>query len=271
MKKIISFVLLFTLLFSSFSFALDINSAAKYLNKQKIDEWGILALYSSGKSVKGKALKNISSKVTTDYEAYIMGALPLGRNVSKEAQIIMKSQRSTGKFADFIDGTGEDLMNSHIWGIIALYCAKQENYNKQNALLWLKQNQNKDGGFPVYKGDPESDIDLTSMAIIAYHILGLNENSKEVKSALSFIQKNIGKRESCESISYYILAKTKLGMKVEKSLYDQLGAYQLKNGGFKHFKKQTKENYMASWHGLLAMTDYKNKKSIFTRLHEKNK
>jgi hypothetical protein len=109
------------------------------------------------------------------------------------------------------------------------------------------------------------------MGIVAYSILGLNSNSSEVKNALSFVEKNIDKRESCESISWYILARTKLGLGVDKKYIDKLSEYKLKDESFKHLKLAKKGNYMATYHGLLAFSDYNNKISVFTKLHNLNK
>ncbi|TCO71480.1 prenyltransferase/squalene oxidase repeat-containing protein [Marinisporobacter balticus] len=272
MKKITALTIAILMVFTSFAFALDFNATVKYLEKQELDEWGILALYSSGTDVKNKTLKRVDdSTATTDYEAYMMGAIPKGEDVSDYAGKIVKTQRENGKFADYIDGTGEDLINAHIWGIISLYAANKENYDKQKALIWLKENQNEDGGFGVFTGYNHSDIDMTGMGVIAYSILGLNKDSKEVKKALSFIEKNLDKKESCEGVAYYILAKVKLGLAVDKSLYNKLLQYKIKDGSFKHLKKLSRGNYMASWHALLAMIDYKNKISVFDRLHDFNK
>ncbi|WP_432663281.1 S-layer homology domain-containing protein [Wukongibacter baidiensis] len=271
MKRFISFVLIFVLLFSSISFGLELKDTAEYLKNQDLDEWGILALYSKGEDVKGISLERIDSKVTTDYEAYIMGALAQGKDIPKEIEIIKNSQLSNGKFADFIDATGEDLINAHVWGIISLYSAGVEEFDKEKALQWLKENQNEDGGFPVYTGDSDSDLDMTAMGIVAYKALGLNKESEEVKNALRFIDKNISKRENCESLAWNIMSRISVGEKVDKELYDKLMTYKLDDGSFKHIKSMTKGSYIATWHSLLARVDYMNKVSIFDKLHNANK
>ncbi len=272
MKKVVSLTIVFVMLFTSLSFALDLDPTVKYLKDQNPDGWGILALYANGIDIEDEKLEDIdSSKVTTDYEAYIMGAIPLDKDLCKYAESIENAQRYNGKFADYIDGSGEDLVNAHIWGIISLYAAGEESYNKNKALEWLKENQNPDGGFPVFTGDEISDIDLTAMAIVAYDILGLETNSTEVKEALNFIEKNISRRESCEAISWYIMSRVKLGLDVDSDLYDRLQDYKLEDGGYKHLKMSSRPNYMATWHGLLAEHDYKTKTSILTKLHNQNK
>lgn len=268
MKKLINFLLIFMLLFSSISFGLEPSNTVDYLKEQELDEWGILALYAGGEDVKGLSLEKIESVVTTDYEAYVIGALAQGKDVSKEIEIIKNSQLSNGKFADFIDGTGEDLINAHIWGIISLYSAGEEDFNKAMALEWLKENQNEDGGFSIYTGGLHSDLDMTAMAIVAYKALGLNKDSEEVKSGLSFIDENISKRENCESIAWNIMSRISIGVEVDKELYDKMLEYRLDDSSFKHVKSMTKGNYMATWHGLLALSDYNNKVSIFDKLHQ---
>ncbi|WP_432408115.1 prenyltransferase/squalene oxidase repeat-containing protein [Wukongibacter sp. M2B1] len=270
MKKIISFALIFVLLFSTISFGLELKDTAEYLKEQELDEWGILAMYSQGEDVKDIELEVIESRVTTDYEAYVMGALAQGNDISKEIEVIKNSQLSNGKFADFVDGTGEDLINAHIWGIISLYSAGEEEFDKAKALEWLKKNQNEDGGFSIYTGDLESDLDITAMALVAYKALGLSKESEEVKRGLSFINESIGMRENCESIAWNIMSKISVGVEIDKELYDKLLEYKLDDNSFKHVKSMTKGNYMATWHGLLALSDYNNKVSIFDKLHKLN-
>jgi len=271
-KKIVAIILFFTIILTSYSFSQALNPTAKFLQYQELDGWGILALYANGIEIQDKKIKDISSsKITTDFEAYIIGAIPLGNDVSKYVERIVNAQMVDGKFADYLDGSGGDLVNAHIWGIISLYTAGEDSYNKEKALEWLKKNQNSNGGFPIFKGDTNSDIDLTAMAIVAYSILGLDYNTTEVKKAIDFIEGNLNNRESCEAISWYIMARTKLGLHVKSELYSKLQNYKFEEGGFKHSKMASKPNYMASWHGLLAENDYITKISIFTRLHNQNK
>ncbi len=268
MKRIISLTIAIMMIFTSFSFALDVSSTSKYLEKQKLDEWGILALYSSGKDVSKKSLSSVDSKkVITDYEKYILGSRAIGKDVSSYVQKIIKAQNSNGRFGDYIDGAGEDLLNGHIWAVISLYAANNENYNKSKALTYLKSNQNSDGGFPIFIGDNNSDLDMTAMGLVAYNILGLNSNSSEVKKGFEFIEKNMDKRESCETIAWYILARVKFGLNVNQKYIDKLSSYKLSDGSFKHLKSTSKGNYMATYHGLLAFSDYNNKTSVFTKLH----
>ncbi len=267
MKKFIALILVFVSIFSNIALGLDLNGTVDYLNKEELEEWGLLALYSQGESINTKSLEKIHSNITTDYEAYVVGALALGEDVSREVEIIKKTQMDNGKFSDFIDGSGEDLINAHIWGIISLYSAGEDGFDKTKALNWLRKNQNGDGGFPIYRGDSNSDLDMTAMAIVAYKALGLNKDSEEVKNGIGFIEENIGRRESCESIAWHIMARISVGMEVDKSLYHKLLEYRLKDGSFKHVKSMSKGSYMATWHGMMALSDYQRKGSIFDKLN----
>ncbi|MGF7060355.1 S-layer homology domain-containing protein [Brassicibacter mesophilus] len=271
MKKTLVFALIIVLLFSSISFANDLVPTITYLKSQDLDEWGILALYASEQKLNNCSLDKINSDITTDYEAYIVGAVALEKDVAREKNIVKNSQRDDGKFADYIDGTGEELVNAHIWGIISLYVAGENSYDKEGALDWLKENQNSDGGFPIFVGDNNSNVDLTAMGVVAYKALGLDKDSGEVKSALKYIDDNLYTKESCESIAWAILSKISVKANVDKKMYNKLLEYRLNDGGFKHINTISKSNYMATWHGLLAMVDYKNKISIFDKLHNLNK
>lgn len=252
---------------SSMTYASDIDATAKYLTKQNLDHWGILALNSYGNNVNEKTLKKVASNVTTDKERYLLAAAAIGENVLEVSKEIANCQKEDGKFADRIDGTGDDLINAHVWGIISLYTANYEAYDKEKALQWLKENQNQDGGFAIFTGHDQSDLDITGMALIAYSILGMDKNTEEVQKAITFIEENITKKESCESYAWYILARVKLGLEVDKNLLDILEKYRLADGSYVHLETLKQSNYMSTWHGLLATSDVKNKISVFEKLH----
>jgi len=129
MKRIISFIIIATMIFPCFAYGSSKDATIDYLSKQELDGWGILALYLSGADISNKPIINPeNSYITTDYEAYVMGAIPLGRDVTSITNKIKEAQRESGKFADYIDGTGEDLVNAHIWWIISLYAEGVEDY-----------------------------------------------------------------------------------------------------------------------------------------------
>ena len=268
MKRILAFLLCLIILMP-FSAAAEASiDIEDYLKGSNANTWGVLALYANGFSLEGIDLEEVVSGTTTDYEAYIFGAAALGKDISRCTQKLVDCQRNNGKFADSIDGSGADLINSHIWGIISLYAAGEEGYNKVNALQWLRNNQNEDGGFAVFAGDDYSDVDMTCMAVVAYSVLGLNPSSEEISSALEFIDQNVESSETCETLSWVILARVMLGLDASGELYGKLLEYRLEDGTFSHFKSSAKPNYMATWHGYLALADYSSGKSIFTRLND---
>ncbi|AOT69929.1 prenyltransferase/squalene oxidase repeat-containing protein [Geosporobacter ferrireducens] len=268
MRRVLIVAMALILMMGNVSYGLDLGGAVSYLEKQKVDHWGILALHAYGRDLKGKSLEKVNSDMTTDYESYILGALALGQDADAVAKKVAGAQRKSGKFADAIDGTGEDNVGAHVWGIISLYTAGYDSYNRDRALKWLKDNQNADGGFAIFTGDKNSDLDMTAMALVAYSALGLDSKSDEVKKAVDYLEKNLGKRESCEAYAWYILARKKLGLDINKTLYNKLLEYRLKDGSFKHLKSINKTNYMATWHGVLALADYQNEASIFDRLRK---
>ena len=249
----------------------DTDKAKAYLLETGMDEWGLLALYALGEDVSQFDLEEITSKTTTDYEAYILGAGAKGIDLSKAATTIKNTQLPSGKFADEIGKKGEDLVNAHIWGIISLYVAGVEDYNKKTALKWLSDHQNKDGGFPVYAGDDYSDLDLTGMAIIAYSLLGLSESDTRIKDAFDFIEKNMDYEETCEALAWAIIAQKFIGQEVKGEYIERLLEYRLEDGTYKHLKSIKKNNYIATYSGLLAMNEYDNECSVLRKLHSINR
>ena len=266
MRKIILYIFVFVLLMTNIVHGNNLKSTEDYLKKQDPDHWGLLALYAVDNPISGN-LEKVESELTTDFEGYLLGALASGKNVLDVGEKLTECQLESGKISDFIDGTGEELINSHIWGIISLYAADYEKYDKASALKWLKENQNRDGGFPIYSGMDTSDLDISSMALIAYDILGLDRDADEVKRVVSYIENNLNRKESCEAYAWYILARIKLGLDVDEGLYDDLMKFRLQDGSFMHLESIKKSNYMATWHGLLALADYRKGTSVFDRLH----
>ncbi len=267
MRRVTLCIFVFVFMLSNIAYGQNLKLTEDYLKKQDLDHWGFLALYSAENPISGD-LEKVDSELTTDFEGYLLGALVSGENVLNVVEKLAECQLESGKFSDFTDGTGEDLVNAHIWGIISLYAADYEEYDKVSALKWLKENQNKDGGFPIYAGMGTSDLDMSSMALIAYDILGLDREADEVKQTIAYIEKNLSRKESCEAYAWYILARIKLGLSIDEDLYNDLMKFRLQDGSFMHLESMKKSNYMATWHGLLALADYYRKSSIFDRLHD---
>jgi hypothetical protein len=252
------------------SFAGNIQSAIDYIKEQSLDEWGIIALDSSGVLVNNFSLETVEeSRTLTDYEAYLVGALALKKPVGEVVKIIKNSQMENGKFSDMIDGTGEDLINSHIWGVISLYAAGVDSYNQDTAKEWLLSQQLSDGSFPIFVGDEYGSLDLTAMSLVALKCLGVDEYNLAVRNSFQYLEDNINNYESCEALSWIIISKIIYGQSGIAELEKKLMEYK-KNDGFVHLKSHSKANYMASWHGILATTDYNNGYSFVDNLRNEN-
>src|SRR6056297_3572243 len=237
----------------------------------ELDEWGMLALHASGKDMEGLELDSVSgSNITTDHEAYVIGALALGLDVSEELSLIAESQTESGKFADYADGTGQELINSHVWGIIALESAGHDSYEKQKAQEWLLNHQNDDGGFPVFAGMKSSDGDLTAMAIVALDLMEMVGDDAAIEKAFEFIEFNNECKETAESLSWEIIARKQTGRAIDYSLEENLEAYRLENGLYRHLKTMSSGNYMATWHGVWAEAEIENRLTVFDGLKAKN-
>lgn len=266
-RILISAVVAFCVAFSNAAWA---QEAPGSLSGYEIDEWGMLALYAAREDLTGRRLTPpTDSQITTDYEAYVMGALALGKSVNGETALIARLQRNTGKFADYTDGTGEDLLNAHIWGMIALECAGGD-YDREAAQNWLLARQNEDGGFPIYGGVKQSDGDMTAMAVAALDLMGLKGAEAPMEKALAFIESNNGNRETAEGLAWEIAARKQAGAPVEADLWSRLADYRLDNGTYLHLKTMSAGNYMATWHGVWAEGEKENRLTVFDRLKARN-
>jgi hypothetical protein len=251
-------------------FAGNNQLAIDYLKGQSLDEWGIIALDSSGESVSKFSLETVEeSRVLTDYEAYLIGSLALKESVGDVAKKIKNSQMINGKFSDMIDGTGEDMLNAHIWGVISLYAAGIDDYDKEAAKEWLLSQQLSDGSFPIYKGDQYGSLDLTAMSLVALKCLSVEAGNSAVKNGFEYLEDNIKNYESNEALSWMIIAKVIYNQPEISELEEKLMAYKIADG-FVHLKSHKKVNYMATWHAVLATADYNNGYSFVDNLRNNN-
>lgn len=133
-----------------------------------------------------------SPDATTDY-ARVLLALSAGGGGSKYkgvnlAEKIISFQQANGQFAQ-IDKSEQELINAHMWSILALASAGYEIPKKDKAIEWLRNCQNMDGGFGWAIG-LESDPDDTGIAVTALVLLGENPaNSAVIKKALDYFEK----------------------------------------------------------------------------------
>ena len=166
--------------------------------------WSVSALVAAGEDVESNYWKpagkgpveyilNTDNELedTVEYVRILLALSAAGRSPEYKGESledkIVSFQQSDGHFAQL--DRGEDLMiNSHMWSIIALESAGNEDYDREKAREWLTSNQNDDGGFGWLSGG-ESDSDDTAVALQALVLLGEDKvNSSAIEKALDFIK-----------------------------------------------------------------------------------
>ncbi|WP_053955265.1 S-layer homology domain-containing protein [Inediibacterium massiliense] len=258
----------------------------------------------------GYCENGLRSGVNTDFQRTIIAVCASGkepRNFGGKnlVEIEKNTMLPNGHFADSVmdnetgKPVGEDLVNAHIFGIIAMHCAGEPIPNRDKCLSWLEGQQNLDGGFTfdVKKFDDpedyklvESDVDMTAGALMAFAILGEDEKNPHVKKALDFLhnkQLDNGGFESWgtvnpESCAWAIQAITLLGQDpmgpewTKKSGGNPVSAlltFQIKDGSFVHVLEEEDlpvySNGMSTEQALYGLADAYNKKAAYDLLHEK--
>ncbi len=165
--------------------------------------WVIMALEAAGEDINsGKWVKNghspldylrngiTSPTATTDYARTLLALTAAGGDVffhdANLVEKIISFQQDNGQFAQ-PDRNELDMINAHLWSILALYSADREIPQKGKALEWLKLRQNEDGGFGWAVG-LASDPDDTGIAITVLALLGDKPNSsRTIQKALAYL------------------------------------------------------------------------------------
>jgi hypothetical protein len=276
------------------------NSLLK-LEKQKegqvLSPWSYIALAAADKSLKGTQVQRVCELIRDDnafksgevnkYCLLVLTLLSAGLDpcdYQGEDLIaaLRQAQLPDGQFADFISGTGEDLVNAHIWSLLALTAAGEPIPNSEQALQWLVDQQHEDGSFYWYAKDKEvSDVDSTGMALQALGALGVTEENSTVKKAVRFLQSVQNDQggfmswdaENSESCSTVIQGLISVGIdptgpefsKPQGNPVTALLSFQLADGSFEHIKGNGPDE-IATYHALLALTDYARGESFCTRL-----
>ncbi|MDD3889183.1 MAG: S-layer homology domain-containing protein [Syntrophomonadaceae bacterium] len=270
--------------------------AVNYLNqyysnaKNSGTGWAAIGLYGMNKEVHSNfygcsdktAQGSLDSlDTTTDAARMILVRLATETDPANIVNSLAKSQLANGKFPDNIKSGGEELVNSHIWAMIALKAAGAHDWDVKAAVDWLGKMQNSDGGFNFLAGSQDSDIDVTASAVIALALSGQGRNDPVVAKALEFLQSrqlNNGGfagwyTENTESTALVIQALVALDIdpvspewvKTSVSPVEALLAYQLADGSFAHIKDGN-SNIIATEQALLALGDYINESSVYSRL-----
>lgn len=305
------------------------NNSYREKEFRGILDWPALGLFGFGEDVSGpkwtvngkngaywreqEVKKGIGlSKVkNTDFQRTIIGVCAAGKSPRNFGGInlvdtVRQTMMPNGHFADSVADrktgkpVGEELVNAHIFGVISLHCAGEPIPNRDKCLEWLLNQQHYDGGFTwdvKYFDDPEdyklieSDVDMTSGALMAMSILGLDEEDIPVKKALSFLKDrqlesggfDSWGTENPESCVWVIQALTLLGQDPMgekwtksngKNPVTAILQFQLKNGSFTHVFDEDEmlpvyDNGMSTEQGLYGMASAYRNKSVYDMLHEK--
>ncbi len=170
--------------------------------------WAIMALRAAGEDITAEKwvknghspleyLKsgNSSLDATTDYARTLLALMAGGGSPNYQginlAEKILSFQQANGEFAQ-LDKGEKDLINAHIWAILALSSAGIEIPQKDKAAAWLISCQNEDGGFGWVVGE-SSDPDDTGVAVTALVLLGENPHiSLPIQKALAYLHKQQG-------------------------------------------------------------------------------
>lgn len=263
-----------------------IKSSIEYIkNKKTLNDWDIVALTMANnksfakESLKGKAFledkrKDIKESIDeyslTDYAKTVLMLNALGENPYDFEGINLIEKTKA-----LVKEKGQ-LINAHIWGIIALEASNAE-YDVKDSINYLHSSQNKDGGFPLILGIGESEKapDVTAMAVYAMAMIDKNDSNIDkainyIESYLKLIEKE-SKYKTAESLSQVIMALVSAEKDINtytinsKSIIDELLEYVSEEGGFKH-SLQGDSNNIATQQALTALMFYKNDRNLFENL-----
>lgn len=296
---------------------------------QGILDWPALGLFAFGEDISGpkwtvngkngaywreeevKQGIGLRKVANTDYQRTIIAVCAAGKDPRNFGGLnLVEIEKSTmlpsGHFADSVADrktgkpVGEDLVNAHIFGIIALHCAGEPIPNRDKCLEWLEKQQLPDGGFTWDVKDfddpkdyelVDSDVDMTAAGLMGMAILGEDESNPAVKKALAFLKKrqlDNGGFESWgtvnpESCAWVIQALRLLGQDPMGPKWttasggnpvSALLEFQLENGAFTHVLNEEEDlpvydNGMSTYEALYGMADAYNKKAAYDMLFEK--
>lgn len=250
--------------------------------------WVMMALKAAGEDVnsenwapKGHSpldylkSKNGSLEATTDYARILLalkagGGGPVFQGINL-AENIIAFQQPNGHFAQM--GKGEqDLINSHMWSIIALASADVEIPHKGKALEWLVSCQNADGGFGWGVG-LASDPDDTGIALITLVLLGEEpESSPTIQKALTYLHsqqdeeggfKWTGQKSNAATDSWVIQGLAAVGADPESTQWQvqdnnpftHLVSFQNTDGSFNWTNEVKSSPVLMTAYAIMALTN----------------
>ena len=262
------------------------TAAAEYVYKQVQEpicdtvggEWALIGLSRGGYAVSDSYYQGYYNRLLAEVKAK-NGVLHT-RKYTEYSRVILaltavcKNPADVGGYNLFkpledYEATLAQGLNGAIWALIALDSGDYPSELRQEYLKEIIGRQNPDGGFSLAKGGA-STADITAMALQA---LAPYRQQKEAADAvnkavscLAALQNSDGGFNdngitACESTAQVIIALCALGIDIEdtrfvkdgKSAYDNLQAYALADGGYKHTQDSKIANQMATEQALLAL------------------
>lgn len=245
---------------------------------------GVTALSQLELDIKKNTVSDMD--ITTSLARYIVILKSAGKDPANFAgqnllSQLSQSQLPSGKFPDSIKNGGDELVNAHIWSMIALTTAGATDWDQNKAVNWLKLQQHADGGFNFVTESADSDVDVSSAAIIALVLSGEKKDSPAVAKAIDYLHQEqlpaggfaSWQTENLESATMVMQALIAAGIdpdsatwsKSGKKLIDIIMAYQLADGSFAHIK-DGKGNSMSSEQALMTLGDYMEGKNVYQRM-----
>ena len=207
------------------------------------------------------------------------------KGISLEDKLV-SFQKENGQFSQFDRGENE-MINAHVWSILALYSAEVDIPKKDKAKDWLLAQQNNDGGFSWQVGGL-SDSDSTGVALTALIALGENkENSLPVRKAINYLKKNIQSNggfvsgfapENIASTSWALQGLVAAGEKVNGLSLDYIIDLQKKDGSFFWMDGREASQALMTSYALMALNEKpfpvnidfkKNNKNIILYINNK--
>ena len=297
MKRIISLIFSFTIIFTSFSHTYAITDVdeivtdtALYLYETVSNpqigsvggEWAVIGLKRSEIEISREYFENyywnvenyvkecggvLHDKKYTEYSRVILALTAIGKNPADVAGYNLITP-----LLDY-EKTVWQGINGPVWALIALDSGNYEAADiREKYINYILENQLPDGGWTL-SGDA-SDPDITGMVLQA---LSKYQDNEKVKTAtekallcMSEMQNGEGGflslgNENSESCVQMIVALTELGISLDdprfvkngNTLVDNLMTYYVENKGFKHTYNERESNLMATEQGFYALVSVK--------------
>ena len=292
-----------------------LQPAVEFLNREFVRanlsdwlDWTAIAIKSTGENASGERWKvkgqtwlqlrenevrqgrNLSPGLTSDYARTALGVLAAGGNPRSFSnrdliQDIKNSQQPSGKYGDTLDQGGEELVNAHIWSMIALLSAGESPSAVEKARQWLKAQQHEDGGFHYFASSKESEVDTTAQAIVALVLAGERSDSSTLTRALRYLRGQqldtggfgVWNTENLESSATVLQALVALGIdpadkewtKNGRSLLDVVAGYQMNDGSFRHVLRG-KSSLIATLQAVIALGDCVHGETVYQKLAREN-